>query len=674
MFPYESTNLILQSANVSDVQGRIFRYHLKIHKLTFALITLVLLNACSRATQTDTITLITPANTAWSLQTTAVGWQFVSPSGAATCKYNAVSKVDDTDLQSADTDAQVLNKYGSWNSWAQQQSNRLTSLGFTAAGMYSYRYASSSSADGLPFAPTYGTSGYSMQDTAHDGIGPYHAKDLGYIPQRNGMKCGASFYQGSEIDPYDPNTQAAFNAYLATDFILGWDLKRSIIVVPEEADFLFGLDQANNPNNSHPDIGLMIAANNPMVIKSRPGSPYYQSGNYEYTDKELYAKQALRDHLEAEYGSLGALNQAWGTNYTTWDTSDPVGLAGITNGTYQSWGGNAACSESGSPYACCTGSGAGSCTQGTGFLDEAGFNIIKAGQSCGGKTGNGIQETDSWSDPAQIQTDVDAFVAVLAAKYAQELRSAWLAACGSICPPMALPVYDGPWNGSASVYAAMAPSVDLFWIAPSWYLTAGAYTTEVQNIINNDGGKPVIVANYFRANPDSWVKAGCDAGSGLDCQTTQALRGSFMVGFDQASLALKNPNGKYAVVGLEHWALYDSHGEGRDFGFFTPNDNGYDGSAASTATSSGSCTSNHAYIAPAICQDTNGNYQGLAVTSCTSGGSSPTWNANFNGVTANDGSCIWFNEGQYTPIPESTNWGDTLLPMANFFNAGICDP
>jgi hypothetical protein len=196
----------------------------------------------------------------------------------------------------------------------------------------------------------------------------------------------------------------------------------------------------------------------------------------------------------------------------------------------------------------------------------------------------------------------------------------------------------------------------------------------VQNIINNDGGKPVIVANYFRANPDSWVKAGCDAGSGLDCQTTQALRGSFMVGFDQASLALKNPNGKYAVVGLEHWALYDSHGEGRDFGFFTPNDNGYDGSAASTATSSGSCTSNHAYIAPAICQDTNGNYQGLAVTSCTSGGSSPTWNANFNGVTANDGSCIWFNEGQYTPIPESTNWGDTLLPMANFFNAGICDP
>jgi Putative Ig domain len=627
------------------------------------------------AAQVEKITVVTGTN-AWTLQPTQVGWQFVAPDGAATCKYNAVSKVDDTDPQSAGTDAAILAKYGSWISWAQRQSNRLTSLGYTAAGMYSYRYSSSFPASGLPFAPTYVTSGYSMQDTAHDNIGPYHAKDLGYIPQKNGMKCGGNFYQGSEIDPYDPNTQAAFTDYLANDFIHGWNFANGIIVVPDEADFLFGLDQANNPNNAHPDIGLMIAANNPMVTKSRPGSPYYQSGTFTYTDKELYAKQALRDHLKTEYGgSIASLNTAWETNYTTWDTSDPAGLAGITNGTYQSWGGNAACSASGNPYACCTGSGTGSCTQGTGFLDENGSNIIKPTQSCGGKTGNGPQETDGWSNPVQIQTDVDNFVAVLAGKYAQELRSAWIAACGSTCPPMALPVYDGPWNGTASVYAAMAPYVDLFWVAPPWYNTLGAYSREVQNIIDNDGGKPVIVANYFRANPDSWNKAACDAGSGLDCQATQALRGSMTVSFEQASLALKNPAGKFAVVGLEHWALYDSNtrGDKSDYGLFTPNDNGYDGSAASTATSSGSCTTNHAYTQPAICLDANNNYQGLADASCTSGSSSPTWNPNFNGNT-NDGSCIWFNEGPYSPKPESANWGNSLSPIANFNTAGICDP
>jgi hypothetical protein len=31
-------------------------------------------------------------------------------------------------------------------------------------------------------------------------------------------------------------------------------------------------------------------------------------------------------------------------------------------------------------------------------------------------------------------------------------------------------------------------------------------------------------------------------------------------------------------------------------------------------------------------------------------------------------------EGPYTPKAEPTNWGNTLLPMANFFTAGVCDP
>ena len=139
-------------------------------------------------------------------------------------------------------------------------------------------------------------------------------------------------------------------------------------------------------------------------------------------------------------------------------------------------------------------------------------------------------------------------------------------------------------------------------------------------------------------------------------------------------IRMQNPAGKYAVVGFEHWSMWDSWSQGGDFGLFTDNDNAYDGSAASTATSSGSCSTNTNYTQPAICQDSNGNYQGSAVNSCTSGGSSPTWNTNFNGLTTNDCSCTWFNEGPYTPTAESTNWGNTLLPMAQFFTAGICDP
>src|SRR4029077_3324243 len=96
------------------------------------------------ATQADKITVANSTSTAWSLQTTAVGWQFVAPDGSIACKYNAISKVDDADLQGANTANEVLSKYGSWNNWALQQSNRLTSLGFTAVGLYSYRYQGSS--------------------------------------------------------------------------------------------------------------------------------------------------------------------------------------------------------------------------------------------------------------------------------------------------------------------------------------------------------------------------------------------------------------------------------------------------------------------------------------------------------------------------------------------------
>ena len=59
------------------------------------------------------------------------------------------------------------------------------------------------------------------------------------------------------------------------------------------------------------------------------------------------------------------------------------------------------------------------------------------------------------------------------------------------CPPLAMPVYDGP----PYVYAAMAPFTDLFWV--------DAPLTDLQTIINNDGGKPVVNEDYSVADPDS---------------------------------------------------------------------------------------------------------------------------------------------------------------------------
>jgi len=134
---------------------------------------------------------------------------------------------------------------------------------------------------------------------------------------------------------------------------------------------------------------------------------------------------------------------------------------------------------------------------------------------------------------------------------------------------------------------------------------------------------------------------------------------------------MTNPNGKHAVIGFTHWAMFDQKNVD-DWGLATPNDNLYDGSAASTALSSGACATSHAYSQPAICQDPNGNSEGLAITSCTSGATAPSWEATYGGVTL-DGTCQWVNEGSYTRISETSNWGDAILPLYTEAQTGMCD-
>jgi hypothetical protein len=530
---------------------------------------------------------------------------------------------------------------------------------------------------GLPYAPAFGASLYVMRDSGLGGSA-WHVKNAYYVPQPAQMKCGPSYGSGGfEADPFDPIAQTAYTAVEA-NFLAAVDMKNAILAVPDEADYLYGIDYHNN----HGDLGLLVASNSPMV-KTSQGS---LGGNYNYPDATEFAKLALRDYLLNEYlctgagqpvstctgagtgtgsadpasssyvgagnaaNALAALNSAWSTGYTTWNTSDAGGLAAIANGTYASY------------------------ATGTGFLDENGNHLVASGFNCSGTTGNGPAADDNWPAVPQIKTDIHLYVGAFAAQYAQTLRTAWVATCGANCPPMAIPNYDGPMY----TYANMAAYTDLFWTAPAYYANPAAAAVEVQQVIDNAGGKPVIVADYFRANPNSWNHSACDNGGGFgageDCSPTQATRGANAVSLRQAVLRLKNPNGMFAVVGLEHWSLYDSKGESRDFGLFTPNDNGYDGSAASTAASSGACAISQPYTAPAICQDSNGNYESLAVSSCTSGSSQPVWNTNFNGLTSADGSCTWLNQGNYTRIPETANWGNTLLPIANLNTAGICDP
>jgi hypothetical protein len=526
------------------------------------------------------------------------------------------------------------------------------------AGQYGLVYCNNSNwvAGMLPCTPTFNS-------PTTDAIVQANVKDLGFIPTLSGMVCGTAIGSNTQIDPYDPGFSAGvlgnttfppggLKYYVNT---YGNQFTHAAAVMIDEADNMFYLDDSgNNPNGdggSHADGALVLLDQNPSI-------PHNKANTFTYTDHELYAKQALRDYLKGVYPTISALNTAWGTGYTTFDTSDAGGLAGITSGTYASWG------------------------TGTGFLDENGTNVLSAFAKthCGGASGNGLSPTDNWGANAQIVTDVHNFFQQLAAKHTSQLRTQWLVACGSTCPLEMLPLYDP----TTYVAKGVVGNVDILWLEMSYYASNAAAVTEMQAIIGVTGNLPIIISNYMRANPDSFVAPqACVTGDQLNCSTTQATRGANYVSYEQALLHLKNAAGKVVVIGMTHWSLYDSpcNSECRNFGLFTPNDNAYDGSSASTATSSGACATNTVYTMPAICKDSNNNFESLSLpvgqSSCTSGGSAPTWppgdNTKLMALTG-DATCSWFNGGTYTRTAESATWGNALLPILNFQTGNLADP
>jgi hypothetical protein len=542
----------------------------------------------------------TPTRTAsakvWTLDPTASGFQWQPPNGGApVCKFAGVSLVDDLNLTRAGQDTNVVpNKYPTWAAWAQAQSNRLRSWGFNAAGQYSSRYETPANfpSGGVPAEVTVQVSGHATRD---DGS-YFHCKSLNW--NYGTMVCGSSFYNdkgngGGQADAFDAscdNGAGIAGAYLA-DLGTGGNsnlynpstgypkIGNVQLVTTEEGDTMFGLDN----QYSHEDLAYDIAAQSPMQTVSPNG--------YAYPNKTLDAKIAMRDRLAYIYGctnggnvgtpiaagddihpssaycgsteaasSLSALNAAWGTNYTTWSTSDSGGETGIKNGTYASYG------------------------TGTGLLDENGSHILASAyrSNCGLNGFDGSIPSASWSSTAQIEIDLHNFIIYFATTYARNLSAAWAQSSANPHPPIFVPLYDGP----SYVYTAIAPYFNGFWVNPTAGSATGAMNlSDLQRIIGAasvSGGKtmPLIIADYSNANPDSpWSANPPPYGEGPHA-TVQGDRGNAMVSWWSSAIHQQDINGKYVVVGLEHWAFYDQANEGSNLGLVTcDHDNPYDGSA-----------------------------------------------------------------------------------------------
>lgn len=405
--------------------------------------------------------------------------------------------------ESRDTDDMLNAKYGGqyytpYIKWFNNDIPKITSYGINATGQASNRYwqmlmGGATGDGGLALAPnatvpaelSWNTSDLVMRST--NAFTPPLVNDG---PVKNMMSnVGSTFcggYEGRTPDAYDPQYPTALTN--SVKFFTGqgsWsgngnslpDASKTYALLTEEADDLFLVGA-----KYHEHLGALVLMSNPYM-SSDPGS------GVNYSDPVFYSKTlGLRDFLANEYGcsgsadpaepnycgataaanALAALNRAWATSYTTWNTSS----GSISNGS--------------NAY-----------KTGSGLLDEDGSNVIT---SCGAVDYNHA----NWTRTPAVRTDLDSFVAAWSKVYGEAMQTALstVLTTAAVKPPIFTPLYTGP----DQAYQAISLYTDGFWTNPGESTDGTTYSFNATQAnadvtrIAADTTKPIIVNDYATAS------------------------------------------------------------------------------------------------------------------------------------------------------------------------------
>ena len=262
------------------------------------------------------------------------------------------------------------------------------------------------------------------------------AKNL-YASVFNAVGAGPFF-----VDPYDPKFQSSVRAVARTLSGHGKDPWVRYVGTSE-------VDQLRGMLGTHPHLGFVVAATNPSVDADSSA----WGGSKAYTDNKNYAKYALRDYLRTVYPTIAALNAAWGTHYTTFDSDG-------------GWG------------------------KGSGFLDE-----------------NGVGLCATWSrgGPAypcsnvHMQADLDGFATQMVRRYYSILHTEYRAVTGYLL--VSTDIAPQTWNYALDGMRDSdgKPLVDLISIA-SFGIPSDA---ALEDAIYKKTGLPMIMHEQEMANNDS---------------------------------------------------------------------------------------------------------------------------------------------------------------------------
>jgi hypothetical protein len=341
-----------------------------------------------------------------------------------------------------------------------------------------------------------------------------------------------------------------------------------------------------------------------------------------YADPKNYTKYALRDRLQTQYGTIGALNAAWGASYTSFGTSGTpwtnesigTGTGAQTTFTFtlahtsvsqysviisvgsvpkaadysDTWYGPGVADASGSlnrstgagtvAFSVAPGNGVAITATyvqngwglGTGFLDEAGQNAWVCNSSI---TLSGCA--------AAMKTDLDGFLNPLTQTYA----TPYVANLNAYAPGV-LKFGMGSFNSDgvsrAGILAGMAAQTDVIMADTQATDSLSSIQQQVDQTLAATGDKPIWSEEFIIANPDSPYPAfDCTAA----CFQTQAAKGNAYSSDLLANFNLKGTNdGIYHILGSAWFQYYDNSSEHSSFGITTRLDNAYDGLESVTGT------------------------------------------------------------------------------------------
>ena len=472
----------------------------------------------------------------WHTEKMGNRWVLVTPAGHAFWMIGVWGLDGDqhTDPRGMSFDQYQGRKYGNRLMEAWTQSNRrLRSWGFNTIGPWTYRMALPTNPKGadwggeqkikFPFVclgPNASISGRAQG--AFKNL--YAGMDQKLFHM--GMGTHANF-----PDVFDPawvrNTKALWEA----DEDLKTKEKSPYYVgaFSDDTDYTMGfgpgLDFDTQPPDKYsPHLGFVALATAPQ----QTDNPYAKSGVL-YKDSKVYTKYALRDFLEKKYKTIAALNAAWGSDYTTFD------------------------SDGGWP-------------NGSGLLDENGRPshtwLGHSDADLGPKT----------KDNPNVVKDLNEFLYLIAKQFFSVQRDGFR----SVSP-------HGVFFGITSVGGWWAPARAPIYKAAGEYLDVVSVTPatnqqQLDFITRNTGDVPLMIWQGIIANQDSGLwRAQHEEPANWRLPTQEARGAKYQHDMQFLFDSVSSKTGSHPFLGMLWWTWQDSVAEQKNWGLVSVMDNAYDG-------------------------------------------------------------------------------------------------